>query len=263
MTIDVAAASHIDLVDGVLHVVVSDPAAACSLSADGILQGTEALRGLRSGEIPARAVLLVGPGANFCAGGNVRGFHSAADRPAHVAEVAAAGHDFVRALAAVEVPVVVGVRGWAAGAGMSLVLSADVAVGGPGTRMRPAYTGIGLTPDLGMTWLLPRAVGRNRAHDILLTDPVIDAARALELGILSRVVDSDEDVAAEAARIAAGLAAGPRGAFAAIKRLLDASPDATLDAQLDAEAASISERSGTPEGIEGVDAFVEKRRPSF
>ena len=97
-------------------------------------------------------------------------------------------HELVRALVEVPVPVVAAVRGWAAGAGMSLALAADVAVAGVSTRLRPAYPAIGLSPDGGLTWTLPRAVGAARARHILLTDRVIAADEALALGLVAVVV---------------------------------------------------------------------------
>jgi 2-(1,2-epoxy-1,2-dihydrophenyl)acetyl-CoA isomerase len=160
------------------------------------------------------------------------------------------------------VPVVAAVHGWAAGAGMSLVLAADVAVAGTSTRLRPAYPAIGLTPDGGMTWTLPRAVGAARARHLLLTDRVLYADEALELGLVATVV-TDDAVADEARLLAERLAAGPVHALSRVKRLLRESPDRDLDAQLDAEAVSIARSAAGDEGREGVAAFVERRTPRF
>jgi 2-(1,2-epoxy-1,2-dihydrophenyl)acetyl-CoA isomerase len=160
------------------------------------------------------------------------------------------------------VPVVAAVHGWAAGAGMSVALAADVAVAGTSTRLRPAYPAIGLTPDGGMTWTLPRAVGAARARHILLTDRVLSADEALALGLVAMVVP-DEAVAAEAQRLAERLADGPVGALGRVKRLLLESPDRDLCTQLDAEAAAIAESAADAEGREGVAAFSERRAPRF
>jgi 2-(1,2-epoxy-1,2-dihydrophenyl)acetyl-CoA isomerase len=145
---------------------------------------------------------------------------------------------------------------------MSLTLIGDVVVGGPSTKMRPAYSGIGLSPDGGMTWSLPRVVGPARARAIILTNRILSAQNALELGLVSELVD-DEQVDARAREIAAELAAGPSGALQATAALLRAAPTASLADQLAAEAASIARLSGQPEGIEGVDAFVQKRAPNW
>ncbi|MFF2086271.1 enoyl-CoA hydratase/isomerase family protein [Nocardia sp. NPDC058176] len=249
----------VELLDGVLQLTIATAAAGTSMDFTLINAGTEALRSL---DTEVGAILLVGAGANFCAGGNVRDFASAEDRGARLHELASQLHEFVRALAAAPVPVVAAVHGWAAGAGMSLVCAADIAIGGPSTKLRPAYPGIGLSPDGGMSWTLPRIVGASRAAEILLTDAVLDAEEAVRLGVLSRTV-ADEDVRAEALRVATGFVTGPRPTYAAMKKLLAQSPTATLDQQLDAERDSISAAASSNTGREGVDAFVAKRKPDY
>ncbi len=132
------------------------PRTETSLDIDGITEATAALRAAGS---DVGAVLLVGDGANFCAGGNVRAFASAERRGEFVGEIATAFHEFVRALDDTTVPVVAAVHGWAAGAGMSIVCLADIAIGGTSTKLRPAYPSIGFTPDGGMS-------GRCRASSV-------------------------------------------------------------------------------------------------
>jgi 2-(1,2-epoxy-1,2-dihydrophenyl)acetyl-CoA isomerase len=143
---------------------------------------------------------------------------------------------------------------------MSLVLAADIAVAGVSTRLRPAYPAIGLTPDGGLSWTLPRAVGAARARHILLTDRVLDADEALALGLVATVVPDDE-VTAEADGLAQRLADGPTRALGRTKRLVRAEDD--LDAHLDAEADAIAESVTDAEGREGVAAFRERRAPRF
>ncbi|MFT4394923.1 enoyl-CoA hydratase/isomerase family protein [Gordonia lacunae] len=248
--------------NGVLTVAVSTAGAGNSLDDAALAAGTQALREVARGRRDVGAVLLVGLGKNFCAGGNVRAFAGADDRPTYLREIADNFHQLVGALHEADRPVVVAAKGWAAGAGMSLVLHADVAIGGPSTRLRPAYRGIGLTPDGGLTWTLPRAVGAARARQIILTDRVLTAEDALQWGLLSEIV-ADDEVEAAARTAAETIASGPRGADAATRHLLAVSADTTLVEHLALEARSISERSGLPEGIEGVDAFVGKRAPDF
>jgi len=199
---------------------------------------------------------------NFCTGGDVRAFAGAEDRGAYVRSLAESFHAFLRAIVDAPVPVVAAVPGWAAGAGMSIVCAADLAVGGRSTKLRPAYPGIGFSPDGGMTWTLPRLVGAGRARHILLTDRALDAETALGLGILATVVD-DGEVREEAEHTAHRLAHGPTVALGRIKRLLGASPDRSLPQQLAAEADAISASAAGPEGAEGLSAFVEKRPPTF
>ena len=248
--------------NGVLTLAVSTAGAGNSLDDAALAAGTQALREVARGQRDVGAVLLVGLGKNFCAGGNVRAFACADDRPTYLREIADNFHQLVGALYEANRPVVVAAKGWAAGAGMSLVLHADVAVGGPSTRLRPAYRGIGLTPDGGLTWTLPRAVGAARARQIILTDRVISADEAQQWGLLSEIV-ADDEVESAARTAAEAIASGPRDSDAMTKHLLAVSADTTLVEHLALEARSISERSGLPEGIEGVDAFVGKRAPDF
>lgn len=227
---------------------------------------TDALVAL-AGQDPAApdgvgAVLVHGDGENFCTGGDVRAFAGARDRHAYVHGLADTFHAMLRPLAASPVPTVAAVPGWAAGAGMSIVLACDLAVGGTSTRLRPAYPGIGFSPDGGMTWTLPRLVGAARARRILLTDEVLESGPLAELGLLAEVVD-DDAVADAAGALAHRLAQGPTGALGRIRGLLDRTWSATLDAQLDAEAGSIAACAAGPEGAEGLAAFAEKRRPRF
>nr|WP_296767653.1 enoyl-CoA hydratase-related protein [Rhodococcus sp. (in: high G+C Gram-positive bacteria)] len=254
--------NSVELVDGVVKIIVATDAAGTSLSGDAMAEGADAVQAVNSGEVAAGAILLVGSGSNFCAGGNVRAFASAPERGAYVREVADAFHRFVLELAAATVPVVAGVHGWAAGAGMSLVCHADVAIGGRATKLRPAYPGIGFTPDGGLTWTLPRIVGAARARDILLNDSIINGEEAVRLGLLSRLV-GDDIITSEAERLARTFAAGPTSAFAGAKSLLAKSETSTLAQQLEAEATSIAAAADSPTGREGVDAFIEKRRPDF
>jgi 2-(1,2-epoxy-1,2-dihydrophenyl)acetyl-CoA isomerase len=244
----------------VLRCVVSDAARHGSLDFDAVCAVTAALRTLEPG---VGAVLLAGEGPHFCTGADVGALAAtgaAEDPRSAVRELAEELHELVRALVEVPVPVVAAVRGWAAGAGMSLVLAADIAVAGVSTRLRPAYPAIGLTPDGGLSWTLPRAVGAARARHILLTDRVLDADEALALGLVATVVPDDE-VVAEADGLAQRLADGPTRALGRTKRLVRA--DGDLDAHLDAEADAIAESVVDPEGREGVAAFRERRAPRF
>jgi 2-(1,2-epoxy-1,2-dihydrophenyl)acetyl-CoA isomerase len=125
----------------------------------------------------------------------------------------------------------------------------------------PAYAGVALTPDAGCTFFLPRVVGHKRAMELFLTNRVLDAEQALAWGLINEVVDSELLVTASHA-LAAKIAAGPRGAFGALKRLMnEAEPG--LEAQLGRESRSIAERGASAEGREGIAAFLEKRPPLY
>ncbi len=231
-----------------------------TLDGEAVPVVTAALRALDPAEVGA--VLIVSAGASFCTGGDVRAFAAAPDRGAYVGQLAEGFHGLVTALVDCPVPVVAGVSGWAAGAGMSIVCATDLAVAGRSARIRPAYPGIGFSPDGGMSWTLPRIVGAGRARQILLTDQVLDADAALALGIVTAVVD-DAEVDAEARDTAHRIAHGPTAALGRIKRLLAVSPDTAMAEHLALEAASISASAAGPEGAEGLAAFTEKRAPRF
>jgi 2-(1,2-epoxy-1,2-dihydrophenyl)acetyl-CoA isomerase len=207
-------------------------------------------------------ILLTAEGKNFCLGGDVGGFASAADPAAYVHQLAGELHTSLVRLDSGEVPVVVGVQGWAAGAGLSLVLAADIAVLESSVRLRPAYSAIGLTPDGGMSWTLPRAIGAARAMDMLLTNRPMDAQEAVAAGLASRVVE-DGTASQVALEIASEITAGPPQALAATRALVRAGRGRTFAEQLQAERASISARAGGPEGREGVAAFVGRRAPEW
>ncbi|MFW0791883.1 enoyl-CoA hydratase/isomerase family protein [Gordonia sp. CPCC 205333] len=246
----------------VLTIAISTADNGTSLNRQGLTDGAAALRQVARGERDAAAVVLVGRGANFCAGGNVRAFAAADDRAVFLRDLADNFHAFINALHESRLPVVAAVKGWAAGAGMSVVTHATIAIGGASTKMRPAYSGIGLSPDGGMTWMLPRIVGAARARHIILTNKIVGADEGLTIGLLSEIVD-DDAVETRAQQVAAELAAGPAAALAATTELLHSGSTRSLPEQLIAEGASISALSSRPEGIEGVDAFVEKRPARF
>jgi 2-(1,2-epoxy-1,2-dihydrophenyl)acetyl-CoA isomerase len=241
----------------VLRCVLSTAARGASLDFDAV---GEVARVLRAPLPDVGALLLVGEGPNFCTGANVR--ELAESDAATVRAFADELHELVRALAEAPVPVVAAVHGWAAGAGMSIALAADLLVAGTSTRLRPAYPGIGLTPDGGLTWTLPRAVGAARARHILLTDRVLYADEAQALGLVAVLV-ADEAVADEARTLAAGLADGPARALGRTKQLLRESVHRDLAAQLDAEAAAIAGSAAGDEGVEGIAAFRDRRAPRW
>lgn len=209
-----------------------------------------------------RAVLLTGQGKNFCFGGDLKGMvASGADVRAYLSELTTNLHAGMALLARLDAPVIAAVNGTAAGAGLGLVLAADLAIAARSAKFAPAYTGVGLTPDAGCTFMLPRAVGYKRAMELLLTNRVLDAQQALDWGLVNQVVE-DGTLAETAAALAARLAAGPAGAFGAVKRLL-AEAEPGFEAQLARESRSIASRGMTAEGREGIAAFLEKRAPRF
>lgn len=221
----------------------------------------DAARSLRDRE-DVRVVRLSAAGKMFCVGGDLGFFAGAEDRYAALHGLAEDVHAGVIALAALDAPVVARVHGAAAGAGMSLVCAADIAIGSPAASFTVAYTAVGLSPDGGASWLLPRLVGLRRATDLMLTNRRVKAEEALAIGLLTELVPEDE-LDARVDAVVARLAAGPTASYGAVKRLLRSSATAELEPQLDAEADSIATLAASATGIEGVAAFLEKRRPEY
>ena len=209
------------------------------------------------------AVILTGAGKNFSVGGDLRFMHDAGEDVADaIYGLASTMHQGIAALAALDAPVISVVRGAAAGGGMSIAIAADLVLAAESATFTVAYTAIGFSTDGGSSWTLPRLVGLRRATELALLNERLTAARAQELGIVTRVVPDDE-LDAEAERLARRLAHGPIGAHGAIKRLLARSFTSTFADQLADEAHTIAGLAAAPDGREGVLAFLDKRAPHF
>jgi enoyl-CoA hydratase/carnithine racemase len=211
---------------------------------------------------PARAVLFLANGPRFCVGGNVRMFAEADDPGAVVSELAGLWHDVIRLVLACPVPVVAGVHGAVAGAGVGLIGACDLVVCARSTRIRPAYAAIGFSPDGGASWALTRALGAPRALDLMLTDGSLTAAEAHLFGLVARLAE-DEDLQETASALAHQVAAGPVRALVRARGLVRRAAMRSLDEQLDDEARLIAESAADPEGREGARAFVDRRAPDF
>ena len=212
-----------------------------------------------------RAVLLRAEGDNFCVGGDLGAIEAMLDGPQPdptLAPILVELHAGLRAMVAAPAPVVCAVQGWVAGAGIGLLAASDIVLAGASARLRPAYLKVGLSPDGGTSWALARALGVQQAMDVLLADGVLSAGRALEVGLLSRVLD-DADVLPVAVALSEQLAAGPTAAFQRTRELVRGAASATWSQQLDAEAERVVASATGPEGREGIRAFLESRPASF
>jgi 2-(1,2-epoxy-1,2-dihydrophenyl)acetyl-CoA isomerase len=181
---------------------------------------------------------------------------------AYLSELAGTLHMAVSRLMRMRKPLVTLVNGPAAGAGFSLALIGDIVIAGQAANFTAAYGRVGLSPDGGLSWLLPRLIGMRKAQDMIITNRRIDAAEAERIGLVTRVV-GDEELTSEGAKQAASLATGATGAIGAARALLLASYDGPLEGQLELETRSLSAMGGTPEFREGVAAFHERRKPDF
>jgi 2-(1,2-epoxy-1,2-dihydrophenyl)acetyl-CoA isomerase len=251
-----------DVQDGVAHVTLNRPDAANSLN--GVMT-QELDQVMLACEVdPAiRAVLISGKGRMFCAGGDLKTFHAqGADLPRYIKQLIVHLHAALTRMAYMDAPVIAAVHGAAAGAGMSLANACDLVIAAESARFSMAYTAAGLTPDGSSTYFLPRAVGLKRALELTLTNRTLSAQEALDWGIVTQVVPDDQ-LMDRARALAAQLASGPTRAFGGAKRLLRMSLDHTLETQMEYEAQSIAALSRSPDGIEGITAFLEKRKANF
>ncbi len=207
-----------------------------------------------------RCIVLAGAGRAFVAGGDIAAF---AAEPARVVdELLDALHPAILALRATPAPVLAVVQGAAAGAGLSLVLGADLVVAGDRARFVIAYDRVGASPDCGGTWFLPRKVGRARAFEMMLLGQVLDAEAARAAGIVSLVVPAAE-LERRADELAHRVAAGPTAAYGRFKHLVDDALAAPLAQHLQAEREAFLASTATADFREGVAAFIAKREPVF
>jgi 2-(1,2-epoxy-1,2-dihydrophenyl)acetyl-CoA isomerase len=210
-----------------------------------------------------RALMITGSGRGFCAGQDL------SDRLAKPGETVVLGatqeayyNPLVRTLRSLPFPVVAAVNGVAAGAGCNLALACDIVIAGQSAKFVQSFARIGLVPDTGGTWILPRLVGDARARGLALLAQDLDADKAASWGLIWKCVE-DDVLMFEAGRICEHFAASPTQGLALIKRALNASAGNTLDAQLDLERDLQRAASLTPDYAEGVRAFMEKRKPNF
>lgn len=210
-----------------------------------------------------RCVLLTGAGRLFCAGGDVASFAAAGEAiPALLKELTAYLHMAIARFARMNKPLVTAINGAAAGAGFSLAILGDIAIASRSASFTLAYGLLGLSPDGGSTWLLPRLIGLRRAQELVLMNERLTAEQAATLGLITRVVD-DAEMMNEACALAAKLAASATPAIGKVRNLLLTSFGTSLETQMENEARAIAEVSLTPQGREGVNAFLAKRKPNF
>lgn len=191
-----------------------------------------------------RVVVLRAEGRFFCAGGDVKAMVAAADRGAMLDHLAGTIHHSLEALNGLAVPVVAAIQGPVAGGGLGLVLAADVAIATESAHFSTAYAGVGLSPDCGVSALLPRAVGMRRALRMLLHGDRIDAPTAADWGLIDRAVPG-EDLEASVTAAIDGLLAGPHPGLGEARRLVRASYARTYGEQLDDEQRTIARMGGT------------------
>ena len=220
-----------------------------------------ALRACENDE-SVRVVIITGAGRAFCAGGDVEFMASLQQTNDTVAfrRLLDAGRDVVLQIVAMAKPVIASINGVAAGAGCNLALACDLRIASETAKLSESFVKIGLHPDWGGTWLLPRLVGPSRAFELLTTARTVDAQEALAIGMVDRVV---ADLAAETMQLASAIAAASPIAIRGIKRALRGRELEELRAQLELEAEHQLACFASEEAREKIGAFAERRRPAL
>ncbi len=254
-------------VDGDLGILtLNRPDAFNAMSPELIEELTTAMAWLAD-EAPIRALIITGAGVAFCAGGDITWFRKGMEDPeidisANVRRGAEALHMAITDLRRIEVPVIGAINGPAAGAGFSLALACDIRIAADGAFFAPAYGRIGASPDGGMTYFLPRVIGPAKALEMLLDDPNLPAADALEQGIVSEVVAGD-DLMARARERATELALMAPHYVKMAKRLVGVSLENSLTEHLQLERHGIADSMATEDAQNGVVAFFGGEKPVF
>jgi 2-(1,2-epoxy-1,2-dihydrophenyl)acetyl-CoA isomerase len=250
---------RVDMQGGICRLTLNRPDRLNALTPDMLDRLRRALTEAEE-KAECRAVLLTGSGRGFCAGQDLGGTDWSRTDPGDLLEQHY--NRLVRQLRTIPLPVVCAVNGVAAGAGANLALACDIVLAARSARFSQAFVKIGLVPDSGGTFFLPRLIGEARARALALLGDTIEAERAASWGMIWKAVE-DAELMPEAQRLAAMLAEAPTQAIGLIKQALDASAANGLDRQLDLERDLQRAAARTPDFREGVRAFAEKRPPIF
>jgi 2-(1,2-epoxy-1,2-dihydrophenyl)acetyl-CoA isomerase len=256
----------VDHTDGVTTITLNRPDALNSLDTVTKIALRVALEATEQ-DPRARAIVLAGAGRAFCGGQDLREHATAlenADKNAPAGNLSTVREHYnpvALLLAGSRLPVVAAVRGMAAGAGASLAFLADFRIGGPKTAFLMAFANVGLAGDTGVSWSLPRLVGHAKATELLMLAEPVRAQAAFELGLLTRLVDDDEQVLSAAQELAARLAHGPTVAYGQIKRQLAAGGGLAEALEVEADAQAIS--GATEDHANATAAFVRKEKPIY
>lgn len=243
---------------------LSRPAAGNAIDralADSLLAWShDVVKGAAVGTI--RVGVLRHEGRICCAGGDLPHISRARDPRAELDYIAHTTHAAILTLNSAPVPIITVLEGVAAGGGLGIALTSDIVLATESARLKFAYTAAGITPDCGASWLLTRRMGIARAMEFALSNRTMGADEAHSAGLVSAVL-ADGELAERLGSLVDILATGPRGSIGQVKRLLRGAESATFAQQLEDEADTIVEALGSPDGHEGVAAFLDKRSPVF
>lgn len=246
---------------GVAIVTLSRPEAMNAMNSIFFDDFQSILTELSRDDNTARALLIVAEGKGFCAGADLK--DQLSEMSPDVGEILRESYSpLIKSLKKLPIPTIAAINGAVAGAGMSLVCACDIIIAEKQAYFLQAFINIALIPDAGSTYFLPRIIGRARASAMMMLGEKLSAENALEYGIISKLVEKD-DLLSEGMALAQKLATMPTQALFSIRCLLDSSEQNTLDQQLEAEAVAQQAAAETEDFMEGVAAFLEKRRPIF
>lgn len=246
--------------DSILWVILNRPDHMNALSPEMVSDLLELIEEIRK-EDDVKALVIIGQGKVFSAGGDVKNYAKGISA-GEAAKRFGRGSLLAKRFFSLEKPYISVVNGTAAGAGVGLALSADVVVASKGAKFVPAFMSVGLIPDFGLLYILPRIIGMRRAKEILFAAKTIEAKEAVELGLVNFIVTEDE-LETEAQRVALEMASNPPLAFAQAKALMHTSYGIDYRSFLNLEAKAQASLSGTQDFKEGIRAFLEKRKPEF
>ena len=251
-------------IDGAVALLTLDHQEVMNAVSIDMLGGlTEALDEIEGRKAEVRCLVITGAGRAFCTGANLQGRDKPKPGRSNAgAALETAFHPFLRRLRNLHCPIITAVNGPAAGAGMSFALMGDMILVARSAYFLQAFRRIGLVPDCGSTWLLPRLIGKARAVELSLLGEKLPAEKALEWGLVNRVYD-DAALMGEAMKLAHELAAGPTVALSLIRQLYWESPENSYEDQLNLEFESQRIAGGAEDFKEGVTAFLEKRPANF
>ncbi len=259
---------RLDIADAIATITINRPDSLNAINDDVVTALIEITGALRENK-DVRCVVLTGAGDHFMAGGDVKRFKRKFEEVESDDEarewfnsILGRIHYVVDNMYNLPMPVVGAVKGAVAGAGFSLMLGCDLVIAKEGGVFTLAYCHLGTSPDGGSTWHLPRTLGMKRAMEIALLGDRFGPEKALEWGLINRVV-AEADFDAEVAKLAGRLAAGPTFAYGKTKKLLLTSPDNDMDTQLGLETESFVSCAMSKDFRKGVTAFVDKQKPDF
>ena len=254
----------VDQDDAVTRITLNRPDSLNALSEALLLELRVALQ-QASQDDACRCILLTGAGRGFSSGADLKdtlGTLKPGERPDLGAALHTTYHPVLREIRKAQKPVVAAINGIAAGAGLNIALACDVVVASHSAKFIQAFVRIGLIPDAGGTWTVPRLIGRARATQWLMSGEALDASKAEDWGLISAVY-ADEDFAEQSRALAARMAAQPTRALAAMKMLMDSSGEKDLESQIALEASLQTEVGYSDDAMEGIAAFVQKREARF